>query len=54
MKIGHYISMIDRAHARDEVVNKPSERDGKEIDPVTSNDEPIWDPSVAHRILFVM
>ncbi len=37
-----------KAYARDEVVNEPSERDGQKADPVTPNDEPIRDPSVAH------
>ena len=43
-----------RAHARDEVVDEPSERDGHKADPVTLNNEPIRDSSVAHRILSVM
>jgi len=42
------------AHARDKVVNEPSKRDGQKVDPVTPDDEPIWDLSVAHRILSVM
>ena len=43
-----------RLYARDKVVNEPSKRDGEEVDPVALNDKPIWDSSVAHRILSVM
>lgn len=42
------------ANVRDKVVNEPSERDGQKVEPVTSDDEQIRDPSVAHRTLLVM
>jgi hypothetical protein len=42
------------ANVRDKVVNEPSERYGQKVEPVTSDDEQIRDPSVAHRTLLVM
>lgn len=41
-------------HARDKIVNEPSERDGHEADPVTLDDEQIRDPGIAHRTLSVV
>jgi hypothetical protein len=41
-------------HIRDEVVDKPSQRNRHQIDPVTLNYKPIRNACVAHRVLPVV